>query len=139
MALDAFAPVFVAVLLTSVLVGAGLLLFVVPGVYLAVRLVFVPQAVVIDGARGPAALRASWGLTDGSWWRTFLALTLANLAALLPGLFVIAPFEALAAAADRQAIALAGMILSGALTAPFVALVSTLLFYDLRSRRRATM
>ena len=36
------------------------------------------------------------------------------------------------------AIALAGMILPESLTAPFVALVSTLLFYDIRARRSAS-
>jgi hypothetical protein len=135
MALDFFTPVFVAVLLTGVLVGAGVVLLVVPGIYLAVRLLFVPQTVVIDGARGPVALRASWELTRDFWWRIFFAIALANLVAGLPSLFIVALFQALADSADRQAISLAGMILTEALTTPFVALVSTLLFYDLRARR----
>jgi hypothetical protein len=40
-------------------------LFILPGVYLAVRWYFVPQAVVIDGARGPAALTRSGQIVRG--------------------------------------------------------------------------
>lgn len=133
--LDFFTPVFVAVLLTGLAVAAGLLLLVVPGIYLAIRLLFVPQAVVIDGARAGDALRASWELTKGFWWRTFLVIVLANLVAFLPGVLIVTPLQALAESADRQAISLAGMILTETLTAPFVAIVSTLLFFDLRARR----
>jgi Uncharacterised protein family (UPF0259) len=137
LALDAFPPLFLAVLLASLAVALGLAMLIVPGIYIAVRLLFAPQSVVIDGARGLDALRASWKLTRGFWWRTFGVVFLANLVAILPGLLIVAPFQALAESADRQAISLAGVILTEALTAPFVALVSTLLFYELRSRRAA--
>lgn len=134
--LDVFAPVFLAVLLAGIGIAAGLVLLVVPGLFLAVRWLFVPQTVVIDGARGANALRASWNATSGFWWRTFAVIVLANLVALLPGLLLVSPLDALAESADRQAIALAGMILTETLTAPFVAIVSTLLFYDLRARAK---
>lgn len=135
--LDVFPFVFLAVLLAAAGIAAGLLLFIVPGVFLAVRLYFVPQTVVFDGARGPDALRRSWELTRGFWFRTLGIVLLANLLVLLPGLLVLAPLQSLAESADRQSIALAGMILTETLTAPFVALVSTLLFFDLRARRAA--
>lgn len=133
--LDIFTPVFVAVLLAGVAIAAGLVVLIIPGIYIAVRLLFVPQTVVIDRARDRGALRASWELTQGAWWRTFVVILLANLIALVPGLLVMTPLEQAAQSADRQLISLAGMILSEALTAPFVALVATLLFFDLRSRR----
>src|SRR6476620_11469949 len=41
---DVFAGLFVAVVLAALAVGAGFLLLVVPGVFLAIRLVVVPQA-----------------------------------------------------------------------------------------------
>ena len=93
------------------------------------------QAVVIDNARSTEALRASWRLTNGFWLRTFGVILLANIAAFLPASLVVLPLQALAESADRQAISLAGMILTETLTAPFVALVSTLLFFDLKARR----
>ena len=54
-------------------------------------LVFVPQAVVIDGARGPAALRRSSEVVQGFWWRTFGLVVLVNLAVAIPGLILLAP------------------------------------------------
>jgi membrane-anchored glycerophosphoryl diester phosphodiesterase (GDPDase) len=136
--LDVFAPVFLAVLLAGLGTAIGLMLLVLPGIYVAVRLYFVPQAVVIDNARSTEALRGSWRLTGGFWFRTFGVVILANLAAFLPASLVVLPLQALAESADRQAIALAGMILTESLTAPFVALVSTLLFFDIRARRSAS-
>jgi hypothetical protein len=133
--LDVFAPAFLAVLLSGAGIALGLVLLIVPGIYIAVRWYFVAQSVVIDKARSTEALRASWRLTDGFWFRTFGVVLLANLAAFLPASLLILPLQALAESADRQAISLAGMILTEALTAPFVALVSTLLFYDIRARR----
>jgi len=132
--LDLFAPVFLAVLLAGFAIAAGLALLIVPGIYIAVRLLFVPQAVVVDNARGPDALRLSWNLAQSFWWRIFGVILLANLIAFLPGLLIVSPLEALAESADRQWISLAGMILTETLTAPFVALVSTLLFFDMRAR-----
>jgi hypothetical protein len=137
-ALDVFAPVFLAVLLAGAGIALGLVLLILPGIYVAVRWYFVAQAVVIDNARSTEALRASWRLTNGFWLRTFGVILLANIAAFLPASLVVLPLQALAESADRQAISLAGMILTEALTAPFVALVSTLLFFDIRARRTAS-
>jgi hypothetical protein len=135
--LDVFAPVFLAVLLSGAGIALGLVLVIVPGVYVAVRWYFVAQSVVIDDARSTEALRGSWRLTDGYWFRTFGVILLANIVAFLPASIVVLPLQAVAESADRQAIALGGMILTEALTAPFVALVSTLLFFDIRARRTA--
>ena len=135
---EAFTPIFLAILLAAVGIAAGLILLIVPGVFLAVRWYFVPQAVVLERARGPAALSRSWDLTEGFWWRTFTALVVANLLALVPGLFLSAPLAAAAQSADRAAWSLAGTIATEIVTAPFLALLSTLLYYDLRARRRET-
>ena len=67
---EAFTPIFFAVLLAAAGIALGLLL-IVPGIYLFVRWYFVPQAVVLEGARNTAALRASTRLVTGAWWRTF--------------------------------------------------------------------
>jgi hypothetical protein len=135
-ALEAFTPLLLAVLLSAagILLGLPLIL---PAVYLAVRWVFVPQTVMIDGARGAEALRRSWRLVEGFWWRSFAVVLLANLAAALPGLLVLVPFEALAESADREAVSLVGTMLIDTITVPYVALVVTLLFHDLRARRDA--
>ena len=132
--LDAFAPVFPAVLLAAAGVALGLLLFIVPGIYLAVRWYFVPQAVVIDRRRGVEALQRSGELVTGSWWRVFGIGLLITLIATLAG-FVTLPLSLVAEEVDRAVIALAGTIIAELITAPFVAIVATLLYFDLSSRR----
>ena len=132
---EAFTPIFFAVLLAAAGIALGLLLFIVPGVYVAVRWFFVPQAVVIEGVTGPAALARSMEVTQGFWWRTFLIALGANLAAAIPGLLVSAPLAAVAESSGRAVWALAGTILAEMVTTPFVALLATFLYYDLRQRR----
>lgn len=56
---------FMARLVVSMFVVAGLIALVVPGVILVVRLSFVDALVVLDGAPLGAALRASNALTEG--------------------------------------------------------------------------
>jgi hypothetical protein len=135
--LESFAPIFLAVLLAGIGIALGLVLLILPGIYLAVRWYFVPQAVVVADARATAALDHSGELVRGAWWRTFGLLVMANLAALLPALLFLAPFGELAKSTDRALWSLVGTILAETIRAPFVALFSTLLYYDLRARRSA--
>jgi hypothetical protein len=134
---EAFTPIFFAVALAAVGIALGLVLFVAPGVYLFIRWYFIPQTVVIEGARGPAALTRSVAATRGYWWRTFGVWVLANVAALLPAIVLAAPFTSAAESSDRAVWSLVGMIVAEIVSAPFLALVSTLLYYDLRARGQA--
>ncbi len=135
---DAFAPIFLAIVMAAVGIALGLIALIVPGVYLAVRWFFIPQAVVLDGRRGREALRRSAQAVDGSWWRTLGVLLLANLAAAVPGVLLAGPFTALAREADRELWALVGTMATDTVTTPFVALLSTLLWFDLLARKAAT-
>lgn len=76
----------IASLLFTLAVWAGLLLLILPGVFLLVALSFFAQAVLFDGHDGVRAIGASYRLTRGHWWRTlaFYALVIvANLVALV--------------------------------------------------------
>jgi len=131
---EAFTPLFGAVVLAALGIALGFVALIVPGIYLAVRWYFVPQAVVIEGARGAAALTRSSQVVEGFWWRTFGLVVLANLAVAIPGLLLLAPFNAIAASSDQAVWALVGTIVTTSVTTPFVALYSTLLYYDLLAR-----
>jgi hypothetical protein len=133
---EAFAPIFFAVLLAAAGIALGLLV-IVPGIYLFVRWYFVPQAVVLEGARNAAALRASSRLVAGAWWRTFGLVLVVNLIVFLVIFVLGAPFTLLADTTDRALWALSGNILATSVTQPFIALFSTFLYYDLRERKRA--
>jgi hypothetical protein len=135
---ESFSPIFFAVLLAALgtLVGA---ILIIPGIYLFVRWYFVPQAVVLEGTHGPDALRASGRVVQGTWWRTFALILLVNLVALLIVFVVASPFAAAAESSDRALWALIGQIVAATITQPFGALFSTLLWYDLRARKRAAL
>ena len=135
---EQFSPIFFAVLLAALGILLGAIL-IVPGIYLFVRWYFVPQAVVLEGAQGRSALRASGRLVEGSWWRTLGLIVLVNIVALLAAIVLGAPFTAAADSADRAIWSLIGQIVASAVAQPFGALYSTLLYFDLRERRRATL
>ena len=132
---EAFTPLFAAVVLAAAGIALGFLALIVPGVYFAVRWYFVPQTVVIEGARGSRALSRSGLLVTGFWWRTFGLVLLANVAIAIPSFILLAPFTAVAESADRAVWALVGSAVATSVTTPFVALYSTLLYYDLLARR----
>jgi hypothetical protein len=134
---ESFTPIFFAVLLAALGIALGLILLVAPGIYLFVRWYFVPQAVVLERARDVGALRASGRLVAGEWWRTFGMVVLVNVLAILAAVVLGAPFTAAADAADRAVWSLAGQIVAAAVTQPFAALFATLLYFDLRERKRA--
>ncbi|MEJ7790119.1 MAG: hypothetical protein WKF29_09580 [Thermoleophilaceae bacterium] len=134
-ALDAFPRVFAAVLLAGAGVLLGLALLVVPGVYLFVRWYFVSQAVVIESETPVGALRHSSEVVESFWFRTAGIVLLANLLVALVVVVVLIPVEAIAQAADREAVSLAGTIAVETVTVPYVAVLSTLLYHDLRARR----
>jgi hypothetical protein len=134
---EAFTPLFLAIVLQVAGIVIGLAALIVPGVYLTIRWFFVPQTVVVEGKRGRSALARSGQLVQGFWWRACGIVIMANLAAALPGLVLTAPFAGIADAADRQVFALIGSMAAEAVTAPIVAILSTLLYFDLRARRAA--
>jgi hypothetical protein len=132
---ESFTPIFFAVLLAALGIALGLLL-IVPGIYLFVRWYFVPQAVVLEGARDAGALRASGRLVEGAWWRTFAMVLIVIVISALVAVLLGAPFTAAANATDRAVWSLAGQTVAASVTQPFAAIFSTLMYYDLRERRR---
>jgi len=134
-ALDVFTPLFLAVLMAAAGILLGALALILPGIYLAVRWYFVAQVVVIEGKRGVEALTRSAAVSRDAFWRTLGILLLANVLAAVPGILVLTPLSAAAQSADSQAVLLLGEIATESLTTPFVAVVATLLFHDLRVRQ----
>jgi len=128
-------PAGAAVLIAAVGIAAGALAFLVPGIWLAVRWAFVAQAVVVQGARGTDALRASASVVDGDWWRTCGRLLVINL---IGG--AIALLANIPAALISNGVAY--VVLSAIGTAASVAYTSvavTVLFFDRIARRSEGM
>ena len=57
----------------SVLVWAGGIALIIPGLYVAYRLIFSLYVTVIDNSSALDSLSSSWELTKGRWWLVFIA------------------------------------------------------------------
>jgi hypothetical protein len=128
-----------SVLLVSVLVGlaiiGGLILLVIPGIYIGVRLAVSIEALVVEGRRGTEAMGRSWGLVGGHWWHAFGTILVAGLLTGIVNAVITAPFGATGWFVQAVAAAVATVV-----TLPYGVLVGVLLYLDLRARKeRLTM
>ncbi|HEX2039888.1 MAG TPA: hypothetical protein VHF47_09195 [Acidimicrobiales bacterium] len=127
----------------SILTGLGLLLgflaCILPGIYLYGAWSVAVPALVLEDARGRAALGRSRRLVQGRWWPVFGVVVLSwllttivsgALGGLLGGIVAFGDNDTVAAFADAVAQAAASM-----LTTPFAAAVATVLYFDLRVRK----
>jgi hypothetical protein len=123
-----------AVLLVSVLVGlatiAGFILFIIPGIYIGVRLAVSVEALVVEGRRGTQAMGRSWELVGGHWWHAFGALVVAGLLTGVVNAVITSPFNNTGWFVQAVAAAVATVI-----TLPYGVLVGVLLYLDLRARK----
>ena len=122
------------ILVVSVLVGLatllGLIVFIIPGIYIGVRLAVSIQSLVVEDKRGTKAMRRSWDLVGGHWWHAAFTLLVAGLITGLVNAVITAPFSAGAWFIQGVAAAVATIV-----TMPYGALVGVLLYLDLRARR----
>lgn len=92
----------VATILFFLGVGIGLLLLIIPGIFLMIRWGMYPFLMVDKGLGPIEALKTSWHMTRGHGWNLFLFYVLAMLISVLGlialgvGIFVAAPVVALA-------------------------------------------
>jgi hypothetical protein len=123
-----------SVLLVSVLVGlatiAGLILFIIPGIWIGVRLAVSVEALVVEGRRGTQAMGRSWELVGGHWWHAFGALVVAGLLTGVVNAVITTPFSNTSWFVQAVAAAIATVI-----TLPYGVLVGVLLYLDLRARK----
>ncbi|WP_106583512.1 hypothetical protein [Murinocardiopsis flavida] len=103
-------------------------------------------AVVLERIGPFSALGRSWALTRRSWWRVFLILLLSQVLVSVVGSILNFPFSMVNQAAplggDAAWVGITvgvatflGTAVSGAVTSPFLAGVTTLLYVDMRMRR----
>lgn len=132
---------FLASLVIGILIAMGLVLLVVPGIYLITALSLTWPALLFAG-RGPfAAMLYSVDLVRNNWWRTTAVFAVTMIIALV---FYFAMFATLGITmqlagsndvAMFTAAAVVVVIVLGALGAPFYSAVLLALFEDLNRRR----
>jgi hypothetical protein len=137
-----------AAILVSIVLAIGLVLCVLPGVYLYAGLAFTTPVLILEGASITAAMRRSRRLVNGSWWRVFGILVLASLIASVVGGVISVPFIGLSGGAKlfqvgaepihlgtgQLVLQAIGQIVSRTITAPITAGVTVLLYIDRRMR-----
>jgi hypothetical protein len=125
-----------SVLLVSVLVGlatiGGLILFIIPGIYIGIRLCVSIEALVVEGRRGTEAMGRSWGLVGGHWWHAFGTVVVGGLLTGIVNALITTPFGNTSWFVQAVAAAVATVI-----TLPYSALVGVLLYLDLRARKES--
>jgi hypothetical protein len=129
--LQAFPRVLAAVIAYAAISLAGFVLFVIPGIWLAVRCYFAAQAAALDELSPAASLRRSSDLVRGAWWRTAGCLLATGLLFGIGGSVVIGALGA----TGSGALYVAGITVVESVAVSLTAIFATLLFYDLRVRR----
>lgn len=129
-------------LLFGVIMWAGLLLLLLPGLWVIVRGFLTSIVVVLEGRKGMDAIKRSFALTKGQAWRIFglmlLPLLLAYGAAFLCIVIVIIVGMLLTVPVALDFLAgTAADVLGQVLFAPIVGITMVLLYYDQRVRREA--
>lgn len=142
-----FLPLLGATLLAFLPILVGLVICVLPGIYLYVLLALVTPALVLERCNVTTAFSRSRTLVKGAWWRTFGVLVLTFVVSVVLDSIIGMPFGILGAAttgfSTDPAAALSigsvllstlGGIVASTITLPFTAAVTVLLYVDRRMR-----
>jgi hypothetical protein len=134
-------------LLGGIAAALAVLALLVLAPFLWVRLSFAAPALLLERLSVGRALARSWRLTIGSWWRVFGILFLTQLIAGVATSLLSVPFAVVGAIVGSalgneatgwlasDALGNLGIVLGSAVTAPFTAAVTALLYIDVRIRR----
>ena len=125
--------------LTALLSGLGLVLCLVPGIYLWVAWSVAAPVLLLEDVPGFKAMKRSRVLVRGRWWSVAAVLLLvAILTGIVQAVFIGILAGVVSVSGNDVAIALAdaiGQTASGVLITPLSAAVVTVLYFDLRVRK----
>jgi hypothetical protein len=129
---------FGSVLLISILVGlavlGGFILLIIPGIIFLVMFSVAIPALVVENLRGTDAMSRSWNLVKGHFWHALGLIIVAGIITAVVGGIIGAIGGAIS---DNWFVAWIFQAIAQIITAPFAAIVSVLLYLDLRARREA--
>ena len=116
-----------ASILAGIAIAGGLLLLIVPGLYLITIWAVIVPVIVIEGAGALSSFGRSQRLVRGRGWNVFGTLVLVYLILFVVDLVLGVVFAAL------PVLVRSGLstVISGTLVAPFLALIVTLIYYRL--------
>jgi len=125
--------------LTFLLGGLALIAFVIPGIWLFIAWTVAVPALLTEGVKGRKALGRSFRLVRGFWWRTLAIVLVGSVLAGIIQAGVTGVLLGLTLSVDSELVdALANFlaaVVASAITTPFVAAVTIVLYVDLRVRK----
>lgn len=140
-------PLLGATLLSSLVIGIGLVLCIIPGIYVGVLFSLVGAAIVLERCGVGAGFGRSKTLVTGAWWRTFGILLLANVISWIISWIISLPFglasgltgglsgdPTAALSAGSLILSTIGAIIASTITLPFTSAVNVLVYVDRRMR-----
>jgi len=119
--------VIVLSLLVGLTVAVGFILFVIPGIIFLVMFSMSIPVLVVEGTGGTEAMRRSWKLVKGHFWHVLGVIVVAAIIAGIVGGLI-------GSIGGSTVVGLIFDIIGRVITAPFSALVTVLLYLDLRAR-----
>jgi hypothetical protein len=130
-------------IVVTTMIVIGLILFILPGVWLMVASSVAVPVLMLEGLKGFKAVQRSIALVDGRWWATFgrllLAIVLYAVAAILIGVVAGLTNRAISVTNVTLFLVINGIIsaIVVILLSPFIAAVINVIYIDLRVRKEA--
>ena len=129
--LNRFGSVLLVAVLVGIVVGVGFLLLIIPGIIFLVFLSVSEPSLIVENRRGTEAMSRSWNLVRGQFWHALaVILVAAIIAGVIQGILG-------AIGGDNWFVRWIFTAIAQIITAPFTALVTVLLYLDLRARTEA--
>lgn len=136
-ALGSLVRALLAIVVAGLAVAAGLVLFIIPGVWLAISLSMITPVIALERAGPVEAMRRSFSLVRGRWWQTFgFLLMVALMGTVAAQLVQLVALPALSAGDVSLAVGLGFVFLiliQGFISAAILVMV-TIWYVDLRAR-----
>jgi len=126
-----FGSVLLLAILVGIVVVLGFILLIIPGIIFLVFLSVSEPALIVENRRGTEAMSRSWNLVRGHFWH---ALVVILVAAIITG---VVQGILTAIGGDNWFVRWIFTAIAQIITAPFTALVTVLLYLDLRARKEA--
>ena len=128
-ALSKLGPILVVSILAGLAVAAGFILFIIPGIWIGVRLSVSGPSLIIENKQGTSALSRSWNLVRGFWWPVFGVFFVAAVISGIVSAVLAVPFG------SNWFLRSIGAMIGSIVTLPFMTCVLVLVYLDLRTRK----